>query len=77
MARRRTTHAGVIDFSAPEDIAIAPTWIFSNLGVEENEFFTARMVHLPKGQYLKLKPKQIDFYKLSQPKEMYALSESL
>jgi ubiquitin fusion degradation protein 1 len=71
MSRTKISHSGVIDFSAPEGVGVCPTWILTNIGVSDNEFFTVRMVHLPKGHYLKLKPKQSDFFKLAQPKEMF------
>lgn len=71
-SRTKITHAGALSFEAPPHTAIIPSWIMKNLDLAEGDYVSVRLVTLPKGKYIKLKPHEPDsFFALSQPKEMY------
>eukprot|EP00026_Physarum_polycephalum_P005372 Phypoly_transcript_05404.p1 GENE.Phypoly_transcript_05404~~Phypoly_transcript_05404.p1 ORF type:complete len:647 (-),score=125.54 Phypoly_transcript_05404:29-1945(-) len=50
------THAGVLDFTAPEDTAYLPYWMMKKLSLDEGDNISLNSVKLPKGNFVKLKP---------------------
>lgn len=66
----KSTYAGVSTFDAIEGCILIPSWIRKNLGVEDGALITVRMVSLPKGDLVTLKPHDPEaFLSLEQPKE--------
>lgn len=52
----RITHAGVLDFTAPADIAYLPYWMMQKMGLDEGDEIKLDTVKLQKGSFVKLKP---------------------
>jgi hypothetical protein len=67
----RKTYAGVTTFEAVEGFALVPSWIVKNLGAQDGEVISVRMVSLPKGDLVKLQPHDpTTFLAMEQPKEI-------
>ncbi|KAK9906895.1 hypothetical protein WJX75_009852 [Coccomyxa subellipsoidea] len=64
----RSTHCGVLEFSADEGMVYMPYWMMQNLLVEEGAVVTISSATLPKGSYVKLQPHTSDFLDISNPK---------
>ncbi|BDA46487.1 Ubiquitin recognition factor in ER-associated degradation [Coccomyxa sp. Obi] len=64
----RSTHCGVLEFSADEGMVYMPYWMMQNLLVEEGAVVTVSSASLPKGSYVKLQPHTSDFLDISNPK---------
>lgn len=71
----RVTHAGVLEFTAPNSAAYLPSWMMANLMVDEGASLTVRVKSLPKLLQLKLQPVEHNFTELPTPKQTleYAL----
>jgi ubiquitin fusion degradation protein 1 len=67
-AMRRHTHVGVLEFSAPEGRLYAPHWVMDGLLLAEGGFVTLRNTTLPKGSFVKFRPRSKDFLDISDPK---------
>lgn len=66
----KKTFAGVSTFDAEEGSVLVPSWMMENLGIEDGALVTVRMVSLPKGDLVTLKPHDPEaFLALDQPKE--------
>lgn len=66
----KKTFAGVSNFDAEEGCVLVPSWMMENLGIEDGALITVRMVSLPKGDLVALKPHDPEaFLALDQPKE--------
>eukprot|EP00249_Psilotum_nudum_P024794 c29295_g1_i1 orf=182-2299(-) len=66
--KEHTTHAGVLQFTAPEGSTELPSHVWENLGLLKSSEFSkervlvrVRYVRLPKGTYAKLQPEVVDF----------------
>ncbi|KAI8558270.1 hypothetical protein RHMOL_Rhmol04G0077700 [Rhododendron molle] len=62
--KNRTTHAGVLEFTAEEGSVGLPPHVWSNLfpsGSSKAAFIEVRYVWLPKGTYAKLQPDELGF----------------
>eukprot|EP01122_Echinamoeba_exundans_P015557 TRINITY_DN7433_c0_g1_i1.p2 TRINITY_DN7433_c0_g1~~TRINITY_DN7433_c0_g1_i1.p2 ORF type:complete len:532 (-),score=63.82 TRINITY_DN7433_c0_g1_i1:3733-5328(-) len=69
--RTSATHVGVSDFTAAESSLVAPQWIVSNIRpMAPANLCTVRLVQLPKGTFLKIKPLQDEFFQLESQKEV-------
>eukprot|EP00977_Amphora_coffeiformis_P021147 scaffold8896_cov162-Amphora_coffeaeformis.AAC.4 len=64
----RTTHCGVLEFTAEEGCAYIPFWMMQNLLLEEGSLLTVRNVSLPKANMIKLQPQSTDFLEISNPR---------
>ena len=64
----RTTHCGVLEFTAEEGCAYIPFWMMQNLLLEEGSLVTVRNVSLPKANMIKLQPQSTDFLEISNPR---------
>jgi ubiquitin fusion degradation protein 1 len=64
----RTTHSGVLEFTAEEGCAYLPFWMMQNLLLEEGALVTVRNVSLPKATMIKLQPQSTDFLDISNPR---------
>ena len=66
----RSTHCGVLEFTAEADSIIMPTWMMENLKVEEGDNVTVESVKLPKATMVKLKTSSAEFLERYDPKPM-------
>ena len=66
----RSTHCGVLEFTAEADSIIMPTWMMENLEVEEGNIVTVESVKLPKATTVKLKTSSAEFLQRYDPKPM-------
>jgi len=72
---KRTTHCGVLEFTAEEGTCYIPFWMMQNLLLEEGSVITVNNVSLPKASFVKLQPQSVDFLEISNPRAVleYAL----
>eukprot|EP01138_Halocafeteria_seosinensis_P006991 gb/GECG01007149.1/.p1 GENE.gb/GECG01007149.1/~~gb/GECG01007149.1/.p1 ORF type:complete len:421 (+),score=49.41 gb/GECG01007149.1/:1-1263(+) len=71
---QRYTHVGVLEFTAPEGRVYVPHWIMQNLLVEEGDMLRFTNVSLPKGTFVKIRPRSSDFLDISDPKAVLEMS---
>lgn len=64
----RTTHCGVLEFTAEEGCCYIPFWMMQNLLIEEGTLITVTNVSLPKATFVKLQPQSVDFLEISNPR---------
>jgi ubiquitin fusion degradation protein 1 len=64
----RTTHSGVLEFTAEEGCVYIPHWMMQNLLLEEGALITITNVSLPKATFVKLQPQSTDFLEISNPR---------
>lgn len=64
----RTTHSGVLEFTAEEGCCYIPFWMMQNLLIEEGALVTVTNVSLPKATFVKLQPQSVDFLEISNPR---------
>lgn len=67
-AESRTTHSGVLEFTAEEGTCYIPFWMMQNLLIEEGAVITVTNVSLPKASFVKLQPQSVDFLEISNPR---------
>ncbi|GMI19635.1 hypothetical protein TrRE_jg820, partial [Triparma retinervis] len=67
-SENRSTHVGVLEFSAPEGSCYVPFWIMQNLLLQEGALLTVTNVSLPKATFVKLQPQHVDFLSISNPR---------
>ncbi|KAJ4802194.1 Ubiquitin fusion degradation 1-like protein [Rhynchospora pubera] len=72
VATSRTSHCGVLEFTAEEGMIYMPYWpigyMMQNLLLQEGDMIMVKNVTLPKGTYVKLQPHTTDFLDISNPK---------
>ncbi|XP_078158749.1 uncharacterized protein LOC144554301 [Carex rostrata] len=68
VATSRTSHCGVLEFTAEEGMIYMPYWMMQNLLLQEGDIIMVKNVTLPKGTYVKLQPHTTDFLDISNPK---------
>lgn len=64
----RTTHCGVLEFTAEEGCVYIPFWMMQNLLIEEAALVTITNVSLLKATFVKLQPQSVDFLEISNPR---------
>lgn len=64
----RTTHCGVLEFTAEEGTCYIPFWMMQNLLLEEGSVITVGNVSLPKASFVKFQPQSVDFLEISNPR---------
>jgi ubiquitin fusion degradation protein 1 len=64
----RSTHCGVLEFTAEEGTCYIPFWMMQNLLIEEGAVITITNVSLPKASFVKLQPQSVDFLEISNPR---------
>jgi ubiquitin fusion degradation protein 1 len=64
----RSTHSGVLEFTAEEGCVYIPHWMMQNLLIEEGQLITVTNVSLPKATFVKLQPQSVDFLEISNPR---------
>jgi ubiquitin fusion degradation protein 1 len=67
-ANQRSTHSGVLEFTAEEGCVYIPHWMMQNLLLEEGSLITVTNVSLPKATFVKLQPQSTDFLEISNPR---------
>lgn len=65
---RPYTHAGVLEFVAPEGYCYLPFWMMNNLGLSEGNLIQVKNVTLRSGTFVKLQPHFTTFLDLSDPR---------
>lgn len=64
----KTTHCGVLEFSAEEGRCYLPFWMMQGLLMEEGAMLTVKNVTLPKAKFVKFQAQNVDFLKISNPR---------
>lgn len=64
----RSTHCGVMEFSAQEGRCYLPYWMMQNLLLREGDIVKVANVSLKKATYVKFRPRTKDFLDISNPK---------
>ncbi|KAJ3208663.1 ubiquitin fusion degradation protein [Entophlyctis luteolus] len=66
--KKRSSHAGVLEFIAEEGKAYLPQWMMNTLLIEEGSLVRIKNVSLPLGKFVKLQPQSVDFLDITDPK---------
>eukprot|EP00127_Corallochytrium_limacisporum_P002552 Clim_evm109s128 gene=Clim_evmTU109s128 len=64
----RSTHAGVLDFTADDGFVYIPYWMMENMGVEMDENIQVKYQRLPLASFCKIQPQSVDFLDISNPR---------
>lgn len=67
-AENKSTHCGVLEFTADEGTCYIPFWMMQNLLIEEGALITVTNISLPKATFVKLQPQSVDFLEISNPR---------
>lgn len=67
-ASGKSTHVGVLEFTAEEGKCHLPYWVMENLLAEEGSMLTVKNVSLPKATFVKFQPQNVDFLDISDPR---------
>nr|POE56618.1 ubiquitin fusion degradation protein 1 [Quercus suber] len=67
-AHGKTTHAGVLEFTAEEGRCYLPYWLMSSLTLEPGDLVQIKSTDLPSGSFIKLQPQNTNFLDISDPK---------
>jgi ubiquitin fusion degradation protein 1 len=69
----KTSHCGVLEFTADEGLVYLPYWMMQNMSLEEGDVMQVKNISLVKGTYIKLQPHTQDFLDISNPKAMFVV----
>jgi len=64
----KVTHAGVLEFTAPEGKCIIPFWMMQNIRLEPNGFAMVTSKTLRAAQFVKFQPQSPDFLDITNPR---------
>lgn len=64
----KSTHSGVLEFTAEEGRCYMPQWMLDTLGCESGTLVKVQTTDLPQGSFVKLQPQSTDFLDISDPK---------
>lgn len=67
-AKSKSTHAGVLEFTAEEGRCYLPFWLMQTLLLEPGDLLQTKSTDLPPGQFIKLQPQNTNFLEISDPK---------
>lgn len=67
-AKGKSTHAGVLEFTAEEGRCYLPWWLMQTLQLEPGDLLQTKSTDLPPGQFIKLQPQNTNFLEISDPK---------
>ncbi|RHN60991.1 putative ubiquitin fusion degradation protein UFD1 [Medicago truncatula] len=70
----RTTHCGVLEFTADEGIVFLPNWMMEDMLLQEGDLVSLKSTSLEKGKFVKFQPHSKDFLDISNPKAMLETS---
>jgi len=65
---QRSTHCGVLEFSADEGKCYLPSWMMRQLKLREGDLISIQYVSLPSATYAKFKPQSTSFLQISNPR---------
>lgn len=68
LALQKTTHCGVLEFSAEEGRCYIPFWMMQNLMLNEGALITVTNVTLPKAKFVKFRAQSCEFLEISNPR---------
>ncbi|EMC96965.1 hypothetical protein BAUCODRAFT_32710 [Baudoinia panamericana UAMH 10762] len=66
--KSKSTHAGVLEFTAEEGRCYLPYWLMQTLLLEPGDLLQTKSTDLPPGQFIKLQPQNVNFLEISDPK---------
>lgn len=64
----RSSHCGVLEFSAPDSMALLPSWLMTELELTDSDSVMLTLVDLPKVNFVRLRPMQFAFDAIPNPK---------
>ncbi|QPG74018.1 hypothetical protein FOA43_001335 [Brettanomyces nanus] len=64
----KSTHSGVLEFTAEEGRCYMPQWIMDTLVAEPGTLVKVQTTDLPQGSFVKLEPQSVDFLEISDPR---------
>lgn len=67
-AKGKSTHAGVLEFTAEEGRCYLPYWIMAVLELEPGDLLQTKSTDLLPGSFIKLQPQNVNFLDISDPK---------
>ncbi|KAK0356779.1 ubiquitin fusion degradation protein [Friedmanniomyces endolithicus] len=67
-AKGKSSHAGVLEFTAEEGRCYLPWWLMQTLLLEPGDLLQTKSTDLPPGQFIKLQPQNTNFLEISDPK---------
>lgn len=67
-AKEKSTHAGVLEFTAEEGKIYLPLWLMNTLLLEAGDLLQIKSTDLPPGTFIKLQPQSPSFLDISDPK---------
>ncbi|KAJ3147468.1 ubiquitin fusion degradation protein [Geranomyces variabilis] len=67
-AQDRSTHSGVLEFTAEEGRVYLPQWMMQTLLLQEGQFVDIKNAELPLGAFVKIQPQHVDFLEITDPK---------
>ncbi|KAI9725976.1 MAG: ubiquitin fusion degradation protein [Chrysothrix sp. TS-e1954] len=67
-AKERSTHAGVLEFTAEEGKIYLPFWLMQTLLLEAGDLIQVKSTDLPPGTFIKLQPQSPSFLDITDPK---------
>eukprot|EP01125_Pyxidicula_operculata_P006528 TRINITY_DN2254_c0_g1_i3.p1 TRINITY_DN2254_c0_g1~~TRINITY_DN2254_c0_g1_i3.p1 ORF type:complete len:288 (-),score=38.96 TRINITY_DN2254_c0_g1_i3:257-1120(-) len=66
--KTKFTHAGVIEFTAPEGRLLMPEWMMNDINVTTGSRVDIHTCSLPRATYVKFQPQSVDFLEITDPK---------
>ncbi|KAJ1653774.1 ubiquitin fusion degradation protein [Dispira simplex] len=67
-SQQRSTHAGVLEFTAEEGRVYLPYWMMQTLMVEPGDILRIKSTSLPLGKFVRIQPQSVDFLDISDPR---------
>lgn len=67
-AKGKSSHAGVLEFTAEEGKVYLPFWLMVVLGLDPGDLIQCKSTDLPPGSFIKLQPQSPAFLDISDPK---------
>ncbi|KAJ1968227.1 ubiquitin fusion degradation protein [Dispira parvispora] len=67
-SQQRSTHAGVLEFTAEEGRVYLPYWMMQTLAVEPGDILQVKSTSLPLGKFVRIQPQSVDFLDISDPR---------
>jgi ubiquitin fusion degradation protein 1 len=71
---QESIYSSVLEFSAESRKMYVPKWMMDAMFIEEGQRVSVTSVEIPKGEYIKLKPRSEKFLKFQNPKNILELS---
>ncbi|KAF6012398.1 hypothetical protein HII12_002554 [Brettanomyces bruxellensis] len=65
---KKSTHSGVLEFTAEEGRCYMPQWMLDTLQCQPGTLVKIQTTDLPLGSFVKLEPQSVDFLEITDPK---------